>query len=134
MKKMRANKIAKLECIQSMKETFTLGKTYNASSLGECGYEIIDDEGYEHDVGKPTEVFFDTYFKIVSNSESVFNKEAWLDNSYYLKGERIMENNIIELHGEIDYCPYCGSTELNVEGDNINCDICGRDFTVMTHE
>ena len=45
-----------------------------------------------------------------------------------------MENNIIEFPGEIDYCPYCGSTELNVEGDSISCDECGRDFTVMIHE
>lgn len=91
---MNANKIAKLECIQSMEETFTLGKTYNASSCLEGGYEIIDDEGCEHNVGKPTEVFFDTYFKIVFNSESVFNKEVWLDNSYYLNDSLSNERKV----------------------------------------
>lgn len=45
-----------------------------------------------------------------------------------------MENNIIEFPGNIDFCPYCGSKELTAEGDNINCNECGRDFTVMTHE
>lgn len=45
-----------------------------------------------------------------------------------------MVNNIIEIPGEIDYCPYCGSTELTVEGDSIGCGECGHDFTVMTHE
>lgn len=45
-----------------------------------------------------------------------------------------MKNNIIELPTEIYFCPYCGSEELNVEDDNINCDECGCDFTVMTHE
>lgn len=45
-----------------------------------------------------------------------------------------MENNIIEIACNIDFCPYCGSGELIAEGDNINCDYCGRDFTVMTHE
>ena len=47
-----------------------------------------------------------------------------------------MENNIIELIAEIHFCPYCGSPNLvkSKDSDSINCDDCGKDFTVMTHE
>lgn len=47
-----------------------------------------------------------------------------------------MENNIIELITEISFCPYCGSPNLIKESgeDSINCDDCGKDFTVMTHD
>ena len=47
-----------------------------------------------------------------------------------------MQNNIIELATEIEFCPYCGSTDLNFGEDkeSLNCDECGRDFTIMTHE
>lgn len=45
-------------------------------------------------------------------------------------------NNIIELPINIDYCPYCGSNniERDREEPSCNCNECGRDFTIMTHE
>ena len=45
-------------------------------------------------------------------------------------------NNIIELPINIDYCPYCGSNDIerDKEEDSCNCNECGRDFTIMTHE
>lgn len=45
-----------------------------------------------------------------------------------------MQNNIIELATEIEFCPYCGSTELERDVEEVTCNECGRDFTVMTHE
>ncbi|MCD7996533.1 MAG: anaerobic ribonucleoside-triphosphate reductase [Clostridiales bacterium] len=45
-----------------------------------------------------------------------------------------MENKIIEFPGEINYCPYCGNTELEVDGISITCNECRHDFTVMTHD
>lgn len=45
--------------------------------------------------------------------------------------------NIVEFPGEIDFCPYCGSEDLEPDekdSDSKTCNDCGRDFTVMTHE
>ena len=47
-----------------------------------------------------------------------------------------MDNNIVELTTEISFCPYCGSVDLvrNEDTESLNCNECGKDFTVMTHE
>jgi rRNA maturation endonuclease Nob1 len=45
--------------------------------------------------------------------------------------------NTVEFPGEIDFCPYCGSNDLEPDekdSDSKTCNDCGHDFTVMTHE
>lgn len=44
-----------------------------------------------------------------------------------------MENTVIEFPGNIDFCPYCGSTNLEADCESITCNDCGHDFTVLTH-
>ena len=47
-----------------------------------------------------------------------------------------MKNNVIESPINIDYCPYCGSKDIerDRDEDSCNCNECGRDFTIFTHE
>lgn len=47
-----------------------------------------------------------------------------------------MDNNLIELSCEINFCPYCGSSDLerDMEEESCNCNDCGKDFTVLSHE
>jgi NADH pyrophosphatase NudC (nudix superfamily) len=47
-----------------------------------------------------------------------------------------MNNNVIELLGEINFCPYCGSKDIkrDREEESCSCNECGRDYTIMTHE
>ena len=44
-------------------------------------------------------------------------------------------SNIIELSTHIEYCPYCGSKDIVRETDiECNCNDCGMDFIVITHD
>lgn len=85
---MRAIKKAKLECIKTLEDIFTKGEIYNASSFEYEEYDIIDDSYCYHNVDKPTDSFFKEYFEIIPNSEEVFDKEIWLDESYYLNYDK----------------------------------------------
>ena len=47
--------------------------------------------------------------------------------------ERINPTEELSVH--VNFCPYCGSRKIEREDPvNCNCNDCGRDFKIMTHE
>lgn len=70
--------------------------------------------------------------EFLKNSEKLKKKLKFsTESEMKVKKMNIME----ELSVNIEYCPYCGSEDINREDEvDCNCNECGRDFRVMTHE
>ena len=47
-----------------------------------------------------------------------------------------MDNNVLELILEINFCPYCGSSDIERDRteESCTCNECCKDFIVLSHE